>query len=366
MISRRRLLVLAPAAAATLPGQGVDPPLILTQEKIGRIEQILINEISRRQIPGLTIAIANRERIVWEKAYGFADLENNIPVKEASRFRIASLVKPMTAVGILQQVERGRMRLDADIREYVPSFPAKQWTVTVRQLLGHLGGIRHYDMTRGELQSVRHYTDVLTPLEIFAKDPLVHQPGTKYLYTTYGFNLLGAALQEAADVPYVDYIRSNIFAPARMANTAADDHFAIIPNRVRGYLRTSDNRVVNAVLADTSNKIPGGGYVSTAGDMVRFALAFRQTRLTKRETVELMLRQMRLADGTGTGYGMGWQLWGQQQSRILGHTGGQPGANSFLGMTVTGDWILAILTNLEGGAPKTIADLIFDVLRSAS
>ena len=372
MISRRGILALGPAAAAMIGGaarataQESGAPASLGGEKIARVEAILAAEISRRQIPGLTIAVANRERVLWEKAYGFADLENNSPVKEGSRFRTASLAKPMTAVAVLQLVERGKMKLDAEIREYVPGFTPKQWPVTVRQLLGHLGGVRHYDNSRGEMQMTRHYNDVVAAIEIFAKDPLVHQPGTKYLYTTYGYNLLGAAVQEVADVPYVDYVRTNILGPARMANTVPDDHFAIIPNRVRGYMRTSDNRIVNAALADTSNKIPGGGYVTTAADMARFALAFRQTKLVKRETVELMLRQMRLADGTGTGYGMGWQIWGQGQTRIIGHTGSQPGTNTFLGMTVSADWITCILTNLEGGAPKTIADLVFDALRAAS
>lgn len=364
MISRRGVLALAPAALGLRAAAQDSAPAALAPEKSLRIEQIVMAEISRRQIPGLTIAISNRERIVLEKAYGFADLENNSPTKESSRFRTASLVKPVTAVAVLQLVERGRIKLDAEIREYVPAFTPKQWPVTVRQLLGHLGGVRHYDNSRGEMVTTRHYNDIVAALDIFAKDPLVHQPGSKYLYTTYGYNLLGAAIQEAADVPYADYIRNNIFAPARMSSTVPDDHFAIIPNRVRGYMRTSDSRVVNAALADTSNKLPGGGYVSTAADMARFALAFRQTRLTKRETVDLMLRQMRLLDGTGTGYGMGWQIWGQGANRIIGHTGSQPGTNTFLGMTVAADWIVAIMTNLEGGAPKTIADMVFDTLRA--
>jgi CubicO group peptidase (beta-lactamase class C family) len=127
---------------------------------------------------------------------------------------------------------------------------------------------------------------------------------------------------------------------------------------------------VNAVLADTSNKIPGGGWLGTAADMARFALAFRQCRLTRRDTVALMLRSQRTAAGVGTGYGMGWQIFHyadpkiSPDERIVGHTGSQPGANTFLGMTMDASWTVAILTNLEGGTPQTIAEPLIEILRA--
>lgn len=322
-----------------------------------------------RKIPGLAVAIARRGNMIWDEAFGVADLENGTPVKTTSRFRLASLIKPVTAVGVLQLVEKGKIALDADIREYVETFPAKTAKVTARQLLGHLGGIRHYDRTRGEMESTKHYTDVVAALDIFANDPLVHPPGSKYLYTTYGFNLLGAAIQEASGIPYADYIRQNVLAPAQVKTVAVDDHYAIIPGRVRGYLRRSDGVVVNAALADTSNKLPGGGWLGTAADLVRFAVAFRQLKLVKRETVDLMLRTQRTTLGVPTGYGMGWQIFGYgdrriaPEARIVGHTGSQPGTNTFLGMTMDGVWTICLLTNLEGGEPRTIAEPLFDILR---
>jgi CubicO group peptidase (beta-lactamase class C family) len=355
------------ALFARTPAVGGAQPDALAPEKLRQIEQIVAAEAAKRQIPGLAIALAHRDRIVWEKALGLADLENNLPLKENARFRIASLAKPMTAVAVMQQFERGKINLDADVREYVEAFPAKPWPITIRQLLGHLGGIRHYDTAKGEHVSTAHYANLADALEMFAQDPLLHKPGTKYQYTTYGYNLVGLAVQEAAGVPYAELLKTSVLQPARMTSTVPDDVYAIIPHRVRGYLRTSDNRVVNCQLADTSNKLPGGGWLSTASDMARFAIAFRQCRLTKCASVDAMIRPMRTADNRGTGYGMGWQTWGQRtkdgDNRIVGHTGSQPGANSFLGMTQDGVWIVAILTNLEGATPKTIADQIFDVLR---
>lgn len=344
------------------------PVGLLGQEAPDRLRSYLESEFAKRKIPGMTVAVANRERVVWEAAFGLADLENGTPMKESARFRLASISKPMTAIGVLQQVERGKMKLDADIRDYVPAFPQKAHMVTVRQLLGHLGGIRHY--RAGEVESVRHYTDVLKPLEIFAGDPLVHAPGTKYLYTTYGYNLLGAALQAASGVNYVEYIRQNVLAPAGMKNVVPDDHYAIIEGRVRGYQKRKDGSVWNAALADTSNKIPGGGWLGTAGDIARLALAFRQCKLTKRETVELMLRTQRTATGAHVGYGMGWQIFRHLdpkvplEKRIVGHGGSQPGTNTFLGMTLDASWSVAILTNLEGATPQTMVEAVIETLRA--
>jgi len=327
--------------------------------RLARVRQLLVSEMAKRKIPGLAIAVADRERILWDDALGYADLENGTPVKETSRFRLASISKPLTAVAVLQLVEQGRIGLDADIREYVKMFPHK---ASVRQLLGHLGGVRHY---RGrEVESTRHYSDAIAPLEIFLRDPLAHTPGTAYHYTTYGYNLLGAAVQLVSGVPYVDYVRQNILAPAAIKGIVPDDHFAIVEGRVRGYARRSDGTVVNAVLADTSNKIPGGGWLGTAGGVTKFALALRQGRFVSKETVAWMMRSQKEASGRETGYGLGLQLFRHLdqrvpvEQRLAGHTGSQPGTNTVFATTLDGAWTVTILTNLEGAAPVTLAEAV--------
>ena len=354
---KRRLFLTLPAALAAQ-----EAPITAA------VRTYLAGEMAKRKIPGLTVTVANKDRVVWEEAFGVADRENGTPMKETARFRLASIAKPMTAIAVLQLVERGRLKLDADIREYVPAFSQKPHVVTVRQLLGHLGGIRHY--RPGEIESTRHYSDVMTPLAIFAGDALVHPPGTKFLYTTYGYNLLGAAVQTASGMSYADYVRQNVLAPAGMKSVVIDDHFAIIEGRVRGYQKRKDGSVWNAALSDTSNKIPGGGWLGTAGDMVRLALAFRQCKLTTPETVTLMLRTQRTKTGAHVGYGMGWQIFRHLdpqvplERRIVGHTGSQPGTNTFLGMTMDAGWSVAILTNLEGALPQTMGETVLEMLRA--
>jgi serine beta-lactamase-like protein LACTB len=136
---------------------------------------------------GLSVAVSVCGAAVWSASYGFADLENQVPVDEDTRFRVGSVSKTLTATALAQLAEQGQLDLDAEVQTYVPDFPKKAWPVTVRQVAGHLGGIRHYE--GDEFFSADAYASVNDGLAIFADDPLVHQPGSAFLYSTYGWNL---------------------------------------------------------------------------------------------------------------------------------------------------------------------------------
>jgi len=157
-----------------------------------------------------------------------------------------------------------------------------------------------------EIDSTSHYTTVTDGLKIFADDPLLFEPGTKYSYSSYGFNLLGAAVEAASKMKFTDYLRQNVFEPAGMVHISPDDVYAIIPHRAHGYRLSSSKQLENCGLADTSNKIPGGGMISTADDLVTFALALNGGKLVKPETRDLMFRAQQLRGGGNSQYGMGW------------------------------------------------------------
>ena len=284
-----RLAVLLFAAAA-LPGQG------LPSSKQAEIEKLITQEMSRQSIPGLSVAVGVGGEMSWSNGYGFSDLENFVPAKAATVYRLGSISKPITAVAVLQLFEAGKIDLDAPLQRYVPSFPQKPWPLTIRQLLGHLGGIRHYENLE-EVNSTRHYSDLAAPLRIFENDPLVAEPGTKFHYTTYGYVLLGAAVESASSMRYMEYLRQRIFVPAGMERMRADHVYALIPNRARGYAISGSGQVQNCNLADTSNKIPGGGLSSTAEDLVKFAIAMRKHTLLRHSTDEMMYSPQKLRDG---------------------------------------------------------------------
>ncbi len=357
---RTSKLWLAPALlAAVLPAacqqRGPAPP------HLEEIHAAVRRTMARAKIPGLTVAVA-RQGMVWSQGYGRADVENSVPATPRTVYRLGSISKPITAVAALQLAERRQLDLDAPVQNYVPSFPAKPWPITSRQLLGHLGGIRHYKSLE-EVNSTRHYDDLLAPLEIFQNDPLVAEPGTKFSYTTYGYVLLGAVVERAAGVRFLDYLRENIFEPAGMKNIQADSVHAIIPHRARGYRLTRAGVLENCDLADTSNKIPGGGLSSTAMDLVRFALALKEGKLLKAATLEAMFSPQRLKDGSLTQYGLGWNLLEAGGIEHVLHGGGQQGVSTMLLMERRRPLVVAVMANLEGAPVGDLAMEILDLLR---
>ena len=187
---------------------------------------------------------------------------------------------------------------------------------------------------------------------MFKDDPLVFSPGTKAEYSTYGFNLLGSVVEGAAGMKYLDYLRENVFQPAGMTDTRADDVFEIIPNRAHGYMRIGAGTLANSKLADTSNKIPGGGLCATAADVARFAAAIQAGTLLRRETMQPMFVVQKTKDGRRTGYGLGWLVGAWKGRREVWHHGGQPRVSTLLYMQPDRRLAIVFLANLEGVAPS--------------
>src|SRR4051812_32709074 len=243
---------------------------------VHQIDQIVEQAREKDHLPALSVAIAMHGEVVFKKAYGYADLENNVAATTETLFRTASVAKPMTAVGALELAEQGKLNLDVPIQRYCPTFPEKPWPITARQLLGHLSGIRAYQ--NREIFSTVHYANTIDGMSFFKNDPLLFEPGTKYEYSTYGYTVVGCVIEGASNTRYFDYMMEHVFGRAGMEHTVVDDVYTIIPRRARGYTNLN-GRVINAPLMDSSYKIPGGGLLSTAEDLVKFANAIMAGKL---------------------------------------------------------------------------------------
>lgn len=331
-------------AAVPAAAQAPLPPT-----KVVAIEAAIAAEMSRLGIPGVSAAVVLDHELRWSAGFGRTDVENNVPATASTVYRLGSIAKTITAAAVLQLAEKGKLDLDAPVQKYVPAFPTKQWPVTCRHLLAHLAGVRWY--VDGEMESTRHYRTVTDGLDMFKDDPLAFEPGTAFLYSSYGYNLLGAAIEGASGTSYLEYVRKNVFEPAGMERAQADDVFAIIPNRARGYRKASTGDLRNSGLADTSNKIPGGGLVATAEDVARFAMALQGGVLLQKDTLARMMTRQTTRDGRVTGTGLGLFLGEREGVREAWHTGGQPQVSTVLYMQPDRRMAVALLTNLEGIGP---------------
>ncbi|HVX66792.1 MAG TPA: serine hydrolase domain-containing protein [Bryobacteraceae bacterium] len=358
-VAALRLPIAALVACAAALAAGA--PARLGPAKVQAVERAIEAEKSRLHIPGLSVAVGEDLQLAWSRGFGLSDLEDNAAATPETLFRIASISKPVTAVAVMQLVERGKLDLDAPIQRYVPSFPEKPWPLTLRHLLSHLGGIRHYQ-SFAEVYSTRHYADLTEALQIFSADPLLSEPGAAFHYSTYGYVLLGAAVEAASGLPFAEYLKRNIFAPAHMTATSVDDVFAVLPHRARGYRRTTNGDIANCGLFDASNKVPGGGLVSTPEDLVRFVIALEKGDLVSAATRTLMFTRARTSAGEQVPYGLGWSVFERNGGLWVAHSGAQPGASTFLLAKPAGDVMVVVLANLEGVDLGPLAGRLADLV----
>ena len=308
------------------------------------VDELALGFLEENSAPAVSIAVLLDGQIVLNKGYGIADLENSVKATNETVFRTASIAKPLTAIAIMQLVEQGKLGLDDPIQDHCPEFPDKDDTITIRHLLCHQGGIRHYQLPK-EAVGKDWVPSIAKSIELFADDKLVAKPGEKFHYTTYGFSLLGRAIETASGQTYREYMHENVFKPAGMESTGLDDHWRIIPHRARGYTKVEFatllrlpavtrplfkvGDVMNAELHDTSMKVPGGGIASTSADLARMANAMLNDQLITAETRQQAWERQFTSEGQSTNYALGWGIY-EDQRLLISHSGEQAGTSTML------------------------------------
>src|SRR5271170_6290364 len=335
-------------------------------EKEAQIQSAVSKFLASSHAPGISVALVENGELVWSSGFGFADLENHVPATAATLYRLGSISKPITATGAMQLWERKKLDLDAPLQKYCPAFPKKEWPITTRELLGHLGGIRHYksgSQDDPEIGNTRHFDDpIIAGLNFFEYDALVSSPGTHFHYSTQGYTLVGCVMEGASGVKYTDFMLQNVIVPAGMDHTQVDDRFAIIPYRTRFYQKTETGAVLNADFLDSSYKIPGGGWLSSAEDMAHFEVAILNDKLIRRATRDLAWTPLKPSDGSEDKYGLGFGSSTEDGIRFIGHSGGQQGTST--------DFLLApdrfagvvVLANMEGVSANDLAKEIMKII----
>ncbi len=341
----------------------------LSADKRTRIEKAASSFMAANSVPGISAAVVLDGDLIWSEGFGMADLENFVPATPFTLFRLGSISKPITATAILQLSERGKLDLDAEVQKYCPAFPKKEWPITTRELLGHLGGIRHYNPDgKGDIpdDSAKHFSTMEESLQIFAGDPLVAKPRTKFHYSTYGYTVLGCVLEGAASEKYADYVKENVFEPAGMEETQVDNFFAVIPHRTRWYHKDKAGVVQNAGVLDSSYKIPGGGLISSADDMARFEIAIMANKLLKPATREVMWTPQKVADGSQNDYALGWGTQKKYGLALVEHTGGQQGTSTSIILVPERRAGVVVLANMDNVNSAELSTAILKIVLDLS
>ena len=310
------------------PSVAHSAPLPAWADAVEQAREIVRARLTEQNLPGLSVAVGVDGNIVWAEGFGWADLENRVPVAPDMRFRIGTASKSLTSAAVGLLLEDGRLKLDEVIQTYVPAFPEKQWPVTLRQLMGHLAGIKNDGGDEGPLLSERCERPV-DGLEAFEDSALLFEPGTQYRYSSYGWILVSAAVETAADEPFLSFMQKRIFEPLDMRDTIAESATESISNRPTFYFPrfAADPRYGLHLMRPIDYSCYAGAsvFLSTPSDLVRFGMAINSGKLLQPATVQLLQTPQQLTSGEETGYGLGWDLEtvarAGEQTRWVGHDG---------------------------------------------
>lgn len=328
---------------------------------IDRAKHLVLDTMRAKDIPGLSITIAKNDTIVWTEGFGFSDLENKVPVKINSKFRIGSISKTLTAMAIGKLLDSKQLNLSDDIHKYVPYFPQKGYNITIAELASHLSGIRDYDHSENEYLNTKNYSSIRESISVFQDDSLLFEPGTNYSYSSYNYTLLSAVIEGATSQSFIDYMQVSIITPLQLFNTIPDYSYDLIDNRSRFYDKYQ-GVLINSPAVDNSNKWAGGGYLSTSMDLVKMCQSILKNNFISAASKKILWSPAVLKTGKITNYGIGWRIDKDKQDRTFVHHGGSAiGGRSFLLMYPQEGVVIAITSNLSDSFNQDFVEKIAEI-----
>lgn len=335
------------------------------------VDRAVCREMMRGRVVGAAIGIVYNKRVVYLRGYGFADREHYVPVTDQTLFRWASISKPLTAIAAMQLVESRRLDLKADVRTLIPELSGYPDAITVGQLLSHQSTLPHTTEIPEVLRQAWESGEQTAPgdnplaaMALFADLRPNGRPGDYYLYSTLGYVLLSAAVQSAAGITFPDFVDSRIAGPLGMTSLQPDCAWRPAHRRAIGY-RLDGWRVVPSTRTDVSWKLAGGGYMSTIGDLARFAEALLNDRLVSRETLEQMWTPQRDILRRKTKYGLGFEIEDDTPGhRRVGHAGAQEAARCRMSLYPDEGLGIVVLTNSEHADTHRLVQAVRSALKS--
>ena len=321
------------------------------------VDTAMRNEMKQQKLVGLAVGVIQNGRVEY------LNREKQTPVTQQTLFRWASISKSLTGVTAMQLWENGKLDLKADVRRYVPEFPAKPAPISVRHLLCHQGGIVHYSngpvvVTVREYKQAHPFENVLLALDTFKHSPVVNAPGEKYAYTTHGFILLSAAVERAGKQKFANQVRDRIAKPLGMTTLQPDYQWKKTPNRAVGY-RKHDGKVAVSTDTDVSWKLGGGGFISNIGDLAKFAEGLLNGKLVKPATRAKMWTQQKTNNDQLTGYGLGFSFKKYHEAEVrswkadgqgvllVGHSGAQEKTRTHMALWPAQKMAVVVMSNSE-------------------
>ncbi len=332
---------------------------LLSQQQPKTTDAAVQAYMTAHKVVGASVCVIVDGRTVHNRGYGFQDREKSVPATDKTVYRLGSVSKPVTAVAAMRLVQDKKLDLGADLRTYAPSFPAKPFTLTAQDILTHSSGIRHYTAAKRDT-FLPHFATVEDSLSVFATDPLLFEPRTRFSYSTHAFTLLARAIESASGKTFGQALQEYVFKHSGTKTLGLEDLTKPpVKNRAELYDQPIPNgpMVHSVKREDNSWKYAGGGMESTAPDLAKFGHAVMTGKTLKPATVALMWKPVPLKDGTKR-YGLGWIV---SPSGTAEHGGAQQGCRAYLRVDPRSKTVMAVLTNTSGHPVGALADDVWNV-----
>lgn len=331
-----------------------------------RVDRLMKSYADFGQFSG-SVLVSDNGRVIYEKAFGMADEEWDIPNTIDTKFRLGSITKQFTAMLALMLVEQGKLKLDEPIVTYLPDYPAEQGRkITMHHLLSHTSGIPNFTSDPGYRDKImRNPYSSAEIVKLFADKPLEFEPGSKFEYSNSGYNLAGYVIEKISGKTYEDCLQEWILRPLKMSNTGYDHRETILKKRASGYDRDLAE-VSNASYIDMSVPFAAGAIYSTVGDLYLLDQAL-YTEVPMSAGSKKLLFGRHAATGAAH-YGYGWFIADQcvakpdQPVEVIEHGGGINGFNTLLTRVPAEKQAVILLNNTGGAELQQIKDAILAIL----
>ena len=315
-----------------------------------KLVDIFFNSVIKENNPGAAILIAKEGKIIYEKAYGYADVENKIPVNINTKFRIGSITKQFTAAAILKLQEKGLLNVNDPLSKYIPDFPRGN-EVKIYNLLTHTSGIHSYTNDPDFIKTVEAEIKPEDLVDQIKKYNYEFNPGDKWEYNNSGYFLLGYIIEKVSGMSYGEFLKQNLFDPAGMKNTGVHSSHIKLENEAVGY-SYENNNVTKSINWDMSRAGGAGSIYSTVEDLFHWNEALFNGKILSKESLEAAFTPAEIKDGINTHYGYGWFINENRGLKTISHSGGLQGFNSdltrFVGENFTEVVLLNCLPTLPG------------------
>jgi CubicO group peptidase (beta-lactamase class C family) len=311
--------------------------------------------------PGVALAVIRDGKIIYERGYGMAKLEDGIAITPDKVFDIGSVSKQFTAACVAMLVREGKVGLDEDIRTYIPEMPSYEIPVTVRHLLHHTSGLRDYN---GLLALAGFREDADSPTVEEALDVIRRQkklnylPGEEFSYTNTGYFLLSQIVERVSGKSINAFAQERIFKPLGMTKTLfQDDHTQIIKDRATGYSRGAKGFTISMSNWDETGD---GNVYTTTRDLFLWDQAFYTNALGK-DLMDMIHRTGVLNSGQKIDYAFGLFVREYKGLKVVEHGGAWVGFRAMILRFPEQKFSVVILANLDAINPSQLAFRVADI-----